>query len=186
MLNIFEGKLVRLRAGEPAEGDAFRYWDRVDTDSARTLYEIRFPLPAADDPPAASAAPAAPPPHTGDDFPFVIETLDGVLVGAIHTQHCDPRNGTFSYGLAIFPPYQRKGYASDAVRLVLRFYFHERRYQKCSAEVYSYNPASIRLHERLGFTLEGRLRRMVYSGGAYHDTLMYGITAEEFAQQGLR
>ena len=40
----------------------------------------------------------------------------------------------------------------------------------------------MRLHERLGFTLEGRLRRMIYSNGQHHDLLYYGITAEEFAQ----
>lgn len=180
MPNIFAGKLIRLRAGEAGDGAPFRDWDRVDTDSARTLYEIQFPLPTAAEPSAA------PPPHPGDDFPFVIETLDGVLVGAIHTQHCSLRSGTFSYGLGIFPPYRQQGYASEAVRLVLRFYFEERRYQKCSVEVYSYNPASIRLHERLGFTLEGRLRRMIYSGGAYHDLLIYGLTAEEFAAQTLK
>ena len=177
MSNIFEGKLVRLRAGERDDDQAFRHWDREDTDIARTLYEIRFPQPISDMQPAAD-----PKPHSGEDFPFVIETLDHQLVGAIYTHDCNLRCGTLSYGLAIFPPYQRKGYAADAVRLVLRFYFNERRYQKCNVEVYTYNPASIHLHERLGFTLEGRLRRMVYSGGEFHDMLVYGITREEFEQ----
>jgi len=37
------------------------------------------------------------------------------------------------------------------------------------------------LHERLGFTLEGRLRRMIYTEGTFHDKLIYGLTQEEFA-----
>lgn len=90
------------------------------------------------------------------------------------------RSGTFMYGISILPSYRRKGYASEAIRLTLRYYFNERRYQKCTIEVFSYNPASMRLHESLGFTLEGRLRRMVFSGGEFHDALYYGITCEEF------
>jgi RimJ/RimL family protein N-acetyltransferase len=70
------------------------------------------------------------------------------------------------------------------VRLVLRYYFEERRYQKCSVYVYDFNAPSQRLHESLGFTQEGRLRRMLYSGGEHHDVLVYGITKEEFAANG--
>ena len=42
-------------------------------------------------------------------------------------------------------------------------------------------PTSIRLHEKLGFQLEGRLRRMIYTNGQFFDELLFGLTAEEFA-----
>ena len=42
------------------------------------------------------------------------------------------------------------------------------------------NPASIRLHEKLGFVLEGTLRRMFYTHGQYHHLLWFGMTREEF------
>lgn len=180
MTNIFQGKLVRLRAGEPAEVEIFRNWNREDTDSARLLYEIGFPLPRFD---AVSSSASEPTPNTGDNFPFTIETLQGEVAGAIHIHHCNVRCGTFMYGLSIFPEHRHKGYAQEAIRLVLRYYFDERRYQKCTTEVYSFNEASIRLHEQLGFTLEGRLRRMVYTDGAFHDSLFYGLTCEEFRAQ---
>ena len=177
MANIFEGKLVRLRASEPSDGAIFRDRDREDTDSGRFLSEIGFPAPRLD----AQALPVGEvKPHEGDNFPFTIETLDGVVVGAIHIHHCNIRCGTFMYGLGIFPEHRRRGYAFEAIWLALRYYFYERRCQKCTAEVYSFNEASARLQERLGFTLEGRLRRMVYTGGAFHDSLFYGITREEF------
>jgi RimJ/RimL family protein N-acetyltransferase len=175
-MNIFQGKLVRLRAGEPSEDIIFQNWDREDPDSGRLIYEIHFPLPRTERHP--------PKPETktpeGDNFPFTIETLAGEVAGAIHIQHCNPRCGTFSYGIGILPPHRRKGYAYEAIWLALRYYFYERRYQKCTAEVYSFNEASAKLHERLGFTLEGRLRRMVYTNSAFHDSLFYGITHEEF------
>jgi RimJ/RimL family protein N-acetyltransferase len=177
MPSIFEGRLIRLRAVEPGDWELHHKWDQ-DTEAARLDYEISFPRnPAGTQAWAERESRLAP---ENDVFRFQIETLDGVLAGTINTNNCNLRNGTFMYGLAVMPPHRRKGYASEAIRLVLRFYFGERRYQKCSASVYSFNTPSQKLHEALGFTLEGRLRRMIYSGGEYHDALIYGITREEF------
>ena len=41
----------------------------------------------------------------------------------------------------------------------------------------------MRLHERLGFQAEGRIRRTAYTAGAHHDALIYGMTAEEFRER---
>lgn len=39
------------------------------------------------------------------------------------------------------------------------------------------------MHEKLGFQVEGRVRRAVFTGGALHDEILVGITAEEFLAQ---
>ncbi len=182
MINIFQGKRVRLRAVEPGDWEAHWQWDH-DTEGARMGYEIPFPGTASGTQVWAERESKRAPEN--DVFRFQIETLDGVQVGTINTNNCDLRCGTFSYGLAVMEQHQRKGYASEAVRLVLRYYFDERRYQKCTVLVYAFNEPSQRLHERLGFTLEGRLRRMIYSAGESHDALYYGITKEEFADRGV-
>lgn len=173
--NIFEGRLVRLRAPEPADDAPFRRWVREDTDSGRMTYRIPFPEPAEQ----AISQQWFPP--LGDNAQFAIETLNGVLVGSIDAHECNSRNGTFMLGIGILPEHRQNGYASEAIRLLLNFYFYEMRYQKCHSMVFSFNAASIRLHERAGFVLEARLRRMIYTQGAYHDELRYGLTAEEFA-----
>ncbi len=180
MTNLFEGKRVRLRAVEPSDWENHAEWDQ-DTDLARLAYEIPPPQSVASI--RQWSETEAHRPADQDVFRCQIETLDRVHVGTINTHDCNLRCGTFMYGLVIIPQYQRRGYASEAIRLVLRYLFQERRYQKCNAEVYSFNEPSQRLHERLGFTLEGRLRRMIYSGGQYHDALIYGITREEFESQ---
>jgi len=177
MTNIFEGKLVRLRAVEPGDWEAHHQWDR-DTEMARTLYEIPFPQSTLSTRQWAEREAAKR--ENGEEHHLQIETLEGIQVGSIGTNECNLRCGTFSYGVGVIGQYQRKGYASEAIRLVLRYYFHERRYQKCTIKVYSFNEASQKLHESLGFTLEGRLRRMIYTNGEFHDALWYGITREEF------
>jgi RimJ/RimL family protein N-acetyltransferase len=181
MTNIFEGKLVRLRAVEPSDWENHAQWDR-DTEMSRHLYEIPFPQSTTSTKQWAereSQRKETP----SDNYHFQIETLDGVQVGSIASHDCDLRNGTFSYGLATIAQYQRKGYASEATRLLLHYFFQERRYQKCNASVYSFNEPSQKLHESLGFTLEGRIRRMIYTNGDFHDELIYGITKEEFEEK---
>ncbi len=118
-----------------------------------------------------------------DQFRWMIETLEGKTVGTINTFGCSRRNGTFRYGLAIAREHQRRGYGRDAVLIVLRYYFMELRYQKATATVYSFNEPSLRLHEGLGFLREGQLRRMIYSRGEYYDEMVFGMTADEFADR---
>lgn len=111
----------------------------------------------------------------------MIENLAGELVGGLGTHHCDPVGGTFSYGLSIAREHRRRGYAADTIRLVLRYFFEERRYRKAMVHVYSFNEPSLRLHERLGFQQEGRLRRMVFTRGRFFDIIVLGLLAEEYA-----
>ncbi|MGE5675316.1 MAG: GNAT family N-acetyltransferase [Mycobacterium leprae] len=180
-MNIFEGKKVRLRGMEPTDWQEFYKWNQ-DTEMARYSYEIPFPQ-SQDAVRKHTAATAETRIAVNDEFRFVIETLGGEFAGQINTHSCDRKNGTFQYGVAIVPRFQRQGFAAEAVRLVLNYFFGELRYQKVSARVYSFNGPSIRLHESLGFKLEGRLRRMIYTGGEYYDELVYGLTAEEFADR---
>jgi RimJ/RimL family protein N-acetyltransferase len=94
--------------------------------------------------------------------------------------HLQAAYGTFRYGLSIVREQRRKGYASEAIHLVLAYFFRELRYQKVNVEVYAFNEPSLRLHLRLGFREEGRLRRMIRTAGAYHDEIILGMTVEEF------
>jgi RimJ/RimL family protein N-acetyltransferase len=107
---------------------------------------------------------------------------DDLMVGGINVHEVDQANGTFAYGVGIGPEHKGNGYAAEAVLLVLRFMFDERRFQKCEARVYDYNSASVSLHRKLGFVEEGRLRRHLFSAGEYHDEFIFGMTAEEFRQ----
>jgi RimJ/RimL family protein N-acetyltransferase len=176
-LNIWEGEKVRLRAVKADDWELF-YENDQDTEAAR--HSWRIPLPRS---PEAAWQWADRLAHsdTDDDNAFrAIESLKGELVGAINTHSCNLRNGTFSYGIGIFRSHWQHGYARDTIRILLRYFFLERRYQKVNVVVYDFNEPSIRLHERLGFSQEGRRRRTIFTGGAYHDEILFGMTREEF------
>lgn len=79
--------------------------------------------------------------------------------------------------------HRRKGYGAEAVVLLLRFMFAERRYHKCLGAIFAHNEASLALTRGLGFTEEGRLREHVFFAGRHHDLVMIGVLANEFDQR---
>ncbi len=171
---------MRLRAIEPQDASVFFVWN-LDSERARLLDFVWPPQSHASV--EAWAAQQALKKFEGGDYHWLVENLEGLPVGSISTHNCDRRCGTFAYGVDIAEEHRRKGYAGAAIRLVLRYYFEEMRYQKVTVTIYAGNLASIALHEGLGFQCEGRLRRMALSEGRFIDVLYYGLTAEEFKQR---
>jgi RimJ/RimL family protein N-acetyltransferase len=168
---------VRLRAVEADDWPLFVGWNE-DDDIARRLHQIPFPQ----DPEAVRrwTAEAAANGPTDDRMRWIVEDAAGEPVGGIATHGCDRRHGTFAYGLHVDAAHRKHGHATAAITIVLRYFFGELRYQKANVQVFAFNEASIVLHERLGFQLEGRLRRSVFTDGAFHDVLLYGLTDDEF------
>ena len=176
-MDFWQGPTIRLRAVEPGDAETFFAWNH-DTDMSRHL-DFVWP-PGSLERQRRWAEKTATQEPANDNYFLVIEAPDGQLAGSIDTHHCDRRTGTFRYGIAVRQEYQRRGYACEAILLVLRYFFDELRYQKVTVDVYSNNPASIGLHEGLGFQLEGRLRRMIFTEGQYFDELFFGMTVEEY------
>jgi RimJ/RimL family protein N-acetyltransferase len=162
----WQGRLVRLRAIEPEDWQVYFAWNH-DDQQARAVSNIPFPQSTAAVREWVEREARRPPDN--DAFRFIIVNEDDDVVGDLTTHYCDRRAGTFSYGITIRRDQRRKGYAADAIGLVLRYYFRELRYQKVTVSVASFNEASLRLYERLGFRQEGRIRRTVFTGGAYFD-----------------
>lgn len=179
-MNFWQNDLIRLRAFEPGDADAVTRWN---LDSQRGQYLDFLWPPSSRASTEAWLAEQSRLKLEEDRFHFVIETLDGTPVGTIATHHCNPRSGTFSYGLDVAREQRRKGYASAAIIMVLRYYFDYLRYQKVTVVVHADNLPSLRLHERLGFQREGCLRRMVYQNGAFIDEIYFGMTDDEFRQK---
>lgn len=114
---------------------------------------------------------------------FGIETLAGEHVGGISLHSVNDKNGTFSSGLIIARPRRRQGYGEDALRILLKYGFWERRFQKFNSACMHTNTASVRFHRKFGFVEEGRRRRHIFFNGQYHDEILFGMTREEFDER---
>ncbi|TMR14858.1 GNAT family N-acetyltransferase [Nonomuraea turkmeniaca] len=181
MTSAWVGERVRLRATEPEDWEAF-YAFEEDSDAVRSGWRLHPPTSAARA--KKWAAEHAEKDPDLDEFRLVIATKDdNAPVGSINTHQVDRDAGTFAYGIAVGTPHHRKGYAGDAIVILLRYMFFERRFQKAEAWVYSSNDASLTLHRRLGFVEEGRRRRSHYANGRYEDEVLFGMTIEEYTER---
>ncbi|MCI3919531.1 GNAT family N-acetyltransferase [Paenibacillus sp. TRM 82003] len=170
----WQGRTVSLRAMRPSDAALFQ---ALDDDAARRIDAIALP---SSDTRQQSWFEQQQKARFDDSFRFVADNREGETVGTIDTFQCQRRNGTFKYGVAVPSAHRGKGYASEMIEMVLRYYFFELGYQKVTPHVYAFNAPSIRLHEKLGFIQEGRLRSMIYTNGAYYDEIHYGMTRGEF------
>lgn len=71
-------------------------------------------------------------------------------------------------------PFWGRGTATEALRLVTQHAFERGDYVRLQASVFGWNPASGRVLEKAGYTLEGRLRNAVFKDGETTDELIYG------------
>ncbi len=177
--NEFEGNKVRLRAVEPDDAEVW-FASALDTDADRRADHVHVPYSRGVYRQRAEDLTKRP---EDDSAVLIIETLDGVVVGGLSIQTPNRRAGVFSFGIGIAREHWRKGYATEALELAFRFYFSELRYQKVESGIYAFNEPSMRFHEAFGFVVEGRRRRSVFTRGEYHDVVLIGMTAEEFAER---
>jgi len=64
--------------------------------------------------------------------------------------------------------------------LALRYVFDDLKLNKLCGEVLSSNGKSIRLHQRLGFSIEGVLREHHRVDGKFEDVHLFGLLRDEW------
>ena len=68
-----------------------------------------------------------------------------------------------------------QGIATEAVRLMVDYGFHEAGFARIQATVFEWNPASARVLEKAGFRFEARLRKAAFKDGELIDTMLYAL-----------
>jgi RimJ/RimL family protein N-acetyltransferase len=118
-------------------------------------------------------------------YAFAIESLeDKRYIGWCGYMNRSTSNGTVEVGIAIYDKkLWGKGYGTDALRVLIKFLFDELNVRKIMLNVYDYNERGISSYKKIGFVEEGRLRKQVYRGGKYHDSIIMGLFREEFVDE---
>jgi ribosomal-protein-alanine N-acetyltransferase len=91
------------------------------------------------------------------------------------------QNATLGY--YIDEAYQGRGYATDAVRLAVRYAFDVAGLHRVQAGVLVDNARSARVLEKAGFRWEGTSLRYLCINGRWRDHLMFAVTREEWPPQ---
>jgi [ribosomal protein S5]-alanine N-acetyltransferase len=116
-----------------------------------------------------------------DEYTFAIRTLeDEIFIGTIGVFRINWKNSTCYVGISIHKDYQKQGYGSDAMKVLVNFIFEFININKIKLEVFSFNPVAIRSYEKCGFKTEGVLRSEVFRFGTFHDLHVMGILRSDW------
>jgi RimJ/RimL family protein N-acetyltransferase len=111
---------------------------------------------------------------------FIIELKEThEQVGYISYYDLEPRFSV-TYGLAVLKKFWGTGLAAEAQAVLLKFLFVELGMRVVRLWTTSGNPAMIRLAEKGGFKLSGRVRQSAFRSGELYDGITMDILREEY------
>jgi [ribosomal protein S5]-alanine N-acetyltransferase len=172
--DIFEAERLILRPVRPTDHD--RVQGLIDDyDVAANTMSIPHPLPEGH---AATWL------HRGDDNPdsflFIVALKsDDLPIGTIGL-HRDAENLSGTIGYLIGRDYRNAGYATEALRRIIRFGFETLGLNRIEADHFTRNPASGRVMHKAGMKCEGVLRQHIFKWNVLEDIAVYSILREEY------
>jgi ribosomal-protein-alanine N-acetyltransferase len=104
--------------------------------------------------------------------------LDGPEQVLIGTVRIGPINWLHRFSelmITIDRPYWGQGYATEAVTLMRDYAFDKLNLHKLTANAYAANQASVKLLQKIGFSIEGSYQRQFLFEGRYADGVMLGM-----------
>ena len=120
-------------------------------------------------------------------YDFGIEDEEsGEIVGMIGLRNVNRQDRNAEVGYWVGTSFQRRAYAKEALRLVLKFAFRELRLVRVYAMAHQKNVASVKLLDRIGFVREGVWRKASLINRRWYDVYAYGILKEEYIRRKKR
>lgn len=167
-MNI-EGKTSRLRALEPTDVDVLYRWEndltqwRVSGALApfsrhtllRLIEEQQFDI------------------YATRQQRFIIENLDGEIVGAVDLLEFDPQNLRAGIGIIIDKNIRRQGYAKDALTALERYCKEVLHLHQLWCSVTDDNIASKALFRSAGYKQAGIRKEWILIDAEWHDELIF-------------
>lgn len=104
------------------------------------------------------------------------------LIGSCQLHSINPVHRTAELQIRIGEEREsRQGHGTEALRLLLKFGFHDLNLNRIYLHVFKTNIPAIRAYEKVGFVREGILRSAAYIDGKYLDITVMGILRNEFS-----
>ncbi len=106
------------------------------------------------------------------------------FIGVVGLHQLDPRNRHVQFGISIGEKSAwGKGYGTEATRLIVGYAFETLNLNRVYLHVHEYNERAVRVYEKAGFRMEGRLRQEAFRDGRYWDTFVMAVLRAEWATQ---
>jgi RimJ/RimL family protein N-acetyltransferase len=122
---------------------------------------------------------------TSDKY-FMIKIKNKKIIGFVEMKNIDWKNSKCMIGIMIEKKEHNRGYGTDAIKTLLNFIFSQLNLHKVYLYVFEENKKAIRVYEKCGFKVEGKLIDDVYKGGKFHNYLRMFILKEDFLKEGVK
>ncbi len=113
--------------------------------------------------------------YEAKQYRFVICNSTNMPIGMIDLFDFNPQHNRVGIGILLLPQYENKGYATDALELVIDYAFQYLNIHQLYANITSENKKSIALFEKLNFKLVGTKKDWIYTNKQYKDELLYQL-----------
>ena len=177
-----QGERVRLRPLRVDDAAAFQPW--INDPEVQRLSGVRggqYSLPAQEEYVRARLVN-----DWEHGFALAIEVMEiegspPRLIGNLELRRLEAVERRAEIGIMIGDrEFWSRGYGEDAMRTVCRYGFHDLDLHRIELNVAAFNARAVRCYEKVGFTVEGRLRDHRYVSGRYYDTLLMGLLRGDF------
>ncbi len=112
---------------------------------------------------------------------LIVENQKRETIGMVFIRDIDNINRKCEIAYYIAKEHRNKGYCTEAVKLTLNYIFGVLNLEKAYAFVREDNKASIRVLEKNGFKVSGKLRKDWFFNGKYYDVLIFEILREDLS-----
>jgi RimJ/RimL family protein N-acetyltransferase len=172
---MLAGKIVRLRAIEPADypllrdwlndSDVMLYWGRPGNTVSLADVAQREGQEAA----------------RGNSKKFIVETLEGKAIGQIDYYDLDWQARSAWVSILIADPqFWGGGFGTDAMRTLLHYLFEQMGLHRVALTAHESNERAIRSYEKNGFLKEGTLRDWAFYDGRWVNGIIMSVLATDF------
>lgn len=174
-MNTLQGNLVKLRALEPEDLEFLfqiendeSFWEISHTQTPFSKYVLKQYLENA---------------HL-DIFEtkqlrlIIEENSSEKKVGMIDLFDFNPQHKRAGIGILIHPNFQQKGFASEALSLLIQYSFLHLQLNQLYANIMSDNEKSLLLFEKHSFKKVGTKKEWIFSDGKMKDEILFQLIKE--------
>jgi len=102
-------------------------------------------------------------------------------IGVISLMNISEANESADLSVIVGAPEDRHhGYGAEAIAEILRYAFETLGLNRVGLSVFEFNDEAISTYEKLGFSVEGRLRRAIRRGDNFHDAILMSVLKDEW------
>lgn len=109
---------------------------------------------------------------------IIFENNSQTCVGMIDLFDFEPKHRRVGLGILISPLFENKGYASEALKLLINYTFTHLDTHQIYANITEDNTKSITLFEKSGFKKIGAKKDWVFINGTFKNELLYQLINE--------